>query len=498
MDLTAPKNLKDFFESSSQDELLWMVIVGPDLASQNMARDLEKRAPVNGIRRLVVGAHQVPNWNLEIQFALHSAVPDGTLSWPFHVFISGRSKKVLFIAPSLETAAAESLSQDLLGFYLIEQEKAVGQFLSQLDTSQIHAPFLGAIPKTDISLRDAILNPLIQSFDSNTGGFGSADRLTLYPAAYRALRCVESGGPSLSEMGIVQILKSSLWDHWEGGFWRYCYPQSKEIGPEKLLIPNMEMFVQMAIEWRDLKNPFVEECLFQGLKFIKKAFIGSEGQVFSQLSYTSNGNLIMDSNDLLVALNHSERLLAQEFYGLGVRGGIPMMKRNLADVCREFSWDLTETRLKLIAVQNKLRLHREAKVAATRTKAAEWELERFYFYAEILDSLCGNIFNVPSQRAGSAFRDDFAFENCKFQSLLSGNSLVPVVDTEFGQSQLGFELERLTPNRRSQIIGTFESDLKRFHTLGLKGMGWMSFALVNLQKSPANDRDQGDRVSDTI
>jgi hypothetical protein len=509
----------------NKSEILWVRLVAP-WADRSIISTPEQTD--KAFFKLDLRADQYPEFNLEVQTFLKQVVSPEKLNWPIHAFFWVQNSKPLFLAPALSQDSLNSLLQDLLSAALVSGEELSLSFFQTLESAAQKDPlvceqefydFENSVVVNNEKMRAAIQNPLLQGFVASTGSFGSELSIELFPAAYRALESLETEGARLKEMGLVQLLKTPLWDQLGGLFHRGFWKTENKLESEKLLIPNLEMLFEMKNEFLISKNTFIETCFYEGLKELLTLFRDTQGALCSAVSFDElpyqNSSFSFGASDLLEVLQGSERLLAQKFYGIQGYSVIPRIETTLQKLCQELNLPVVETHHKLIEIRKKLKSHRDLKQSKNlqKFKANSWQCLRAKSLLQKIargldDGLQSEIFEFITQfmsqeqsRNHSSLREIFFYSHIESaspeltkpraqdfleRSPLSGELRWAVGDSEFSQSLLACYLhQHVEPLEQEKLLGGLINSpgTQRLKTLGLKGMGWMSYFLETQNRS---------------
>jgi hypothetical protein len=473
----------------SKSELLWIEL--RDI--QGVPSSLNVESVPEGVVHKFVPLEYDTELNIEVQFLL-GKMGFAQASSPFHLFFESTQGRLIFLSPSLEGDGLQKLVSDLLAWLWVEGKEARSEFLATVLECYKIDPLRTELPQSKVhGISEGAINPLLQSFDTATGCFGGDSYMSAPAGAYRALGFVESEGASLKELALVQSLKGPLWDQLSGLYYRFYDKKTAQVCPEKWLIPNLEMLVEIKDEAEKFKNTFLSECFYDGFKTLVEEFISENGVLYSGIAWSNSESQAFDSKDLLSALDHSQRHLAQEFYGLlGGSKKLPQIQTSLKELCAAQGLELTDTRLKLIEIRKNLRKFRNSRQGSetkylvandeqkSRVKALFIQLRPWIesqFKTQAYASLDEFLNSLDSAAGPHVVKTPLSLLEYSKSSKIHGAQRYSIADSEYAESKLAFDLRQVSLAERFRFFQSFGETFENYKVLGLKGMGWMSYYL---------------------
>jgi uncharacterized protein len=221
-------------------------------------------------------------------------------------------KHVLFsIAEYFQKAPAE----------IIEQSEKVGAAITSVEN------IVSGPSEFSPQLLDEILNSMVQAFDAQHGGFGTAPKFP-HPAAIELLlnhyrRSGEAWALSMAETTLTKMARGGVYDQVGGGFHRYSTDEHWTVPHfEKMAYDNSELLKNYLHAYQVTRNPFYREVA-EGIL----SWVGSVLSDPAQGGFYASQDADIDLNDdgdyftwtvdeLKAAVTPEEGGVLQAYYGV--------------------------------------------------------------------------------------------------------------------------------------------------------------------------------------
>ena len=140
----------------------------------------------------------------------------------------------------------------------------------------------------NLKFRNSIRDSVIKNLDHKNGGFGGAQKFPNESNFNFILKNFQSNSHSKVFDSIKKIINSGLFDHLEGGFFRYCVDEKWTIPHyEKMLYNSAQMVGLLTKCFAVTKNDIFYQKIFETINWLKKDMTDSHGYFFSSIDADS-------------------------------------------------------------------------------------------------------------------------------------------------------------------------------------------------------------------
>ena len=311
--------------------------------------------------------------------------------WPLTVFFNPETLEPFFIGtyfPKVSRYGLPSFKEVLGGVchYFNENESkiqadglAIKQSLLKMDE------FLGHESKDlDHSLVVNLFKNTQEYFDHENGGFGSAPK---FPPCHKIdflIRLLSDEGVEKKDKDLAFLMADStlkimaergLYDHLEGGFFRYSVDQKWEIPHfEKMLYDNAQLIRLYALMYKISNNPQYKDIAFSVSDWMRDKMFSDQNLFYSAIDADTDqqegGTYVWSEEEIQVLLEPSEFRILKQHFGLDQTKNFEdlfhlQIKRPLLDVAKmqnlslEKAVHLKETALKKLLQAREMRAQPE-------------------------------------------------------------------------------------------------------------------------------------------
>ena len=236
-----------------------------------------------------VDKEEMPDLDGHFQ-ALHKLYKGRTGGWPLNLILTPQLQPI-FMASYLPPKAEYGLQTFL--FYMKKYQTIYhqkGEKLSQALESLKHQQKPKGDKKFDIKL---LVKKLNSSYDSLYGGFSIRPKFPETSKIDLLFDLEDLGFKSMGKMA-HEILNAmalrGLYDHIEGGFYRYSVDEAWEIPHfEKMLYANAQLVSLYAKAYKRTKKPLYKKVVRETLEMLKSRFLSREGLFYSASDADSEG-----------------------------------------------------------------------------------------------------------------------------------------------------------------------------------------------------------------
>lgn len=243
--------------------------------------------------------------------ALHKQYKGKTGGWPLNLILTPDLKPI-FIASYLPPKAEYGVQSFL--FYMKKYQKAFSQnpqeILKYIESLK-HQEKRVSTGKYD---EKVLVKNLRQSYDVLYGGFSVRPK---FPETSKIDLLFDLEDLGFSAVGKMahEILKAmamrGLYDHVEGGFYRYSVDEAWEIPHfEKMLYANAQLVSLYSKAYNRTKNPLYREVVLETMEMLKSRFISKAGLYYSASDADSQGKeglyFIFTDDEMTKALKNIE------------------------------------------------------------------------------------------------------------------------------------------------------------------------------------------------
>lgn len=226
--------------------------------------------------------------------------------WPLNVILTPEDQAPFFAFTYVskhsrgEMPGLVELLQRLVQFYQQQPTTISAQNQQLIAALQAGAPRQGT---SGYALNPAPLEQavqqLMQSFDTEHGGFGSAPKFPQIPALERLLRhswhCrqqqqTDDKTQAAVMLSLEKMALGGLFDQIGGGFFRYSTDKAWQIPHfEKMLYDNGQLLSIYSAAYADQKNPLFKTIIEQTIDWANREMRSPEGAYYSALDADSDG-----------------------------------------------------------------------------------------------------------------------------------------------------------------------------------------------------------------
>ena len=311
--------------------------------------------------------------------------------WPLTVFINPETLEPFFVGtyfPKVSRYGLPSFKEVLGGVYRYFNENeskiqadglAIKQSLLKMDA------FLGHEPKElDHSLVMNLFKNIQEYFDHENGGFGSAPK---FPPCHKIdflIRLLSDHSVEKKDKDLAFLMADStlkiiaergLYDHLEGGFFRYSVDQKWEIPHfEKMLYDNAQLIRLYALMYMVSNNPQYKDIVLSVSDWMRDKMLSDQNLFYSAIDADTDqqegGTYVWSEEEIQKLLEPSEYLILKQHFGLDQEKNFEdsfhlQIKRQLPDVAKmlnlslEKAVHLKETALKKLLQAREMRAQPE-------------------------------------------------------------------------------------------------------------------------------------------
>ena len=311
--------------------------------------------------------------------------------WPLTVFINPETLEPFFVGtyfPKVSRYGLPSFKEVLGGVYHYFNENkskiqadglAIKQSLLKMDQ------FLGDESK---ELEHGLVMNLFKNtqeyFDHKNGGFGSAPK---FPPCHkidfliRLLSDYDVGQKDknlaflMADLTLKMIADRGLYDHLEGGFFRYSVDEKWEIPHfEKMLYDNVQLIRLYSLMYMISNNPQYKEVVLSVSDWMTNKMLSDQNLFYSAIDADTDqqegGTYVWSEEEIQELLDPSEYLILRQHFGLDQANNFEdsfhlQIKRQLPDVAKmqnlslEKVVHLKETALKKLLQAREMRAQPE-------------------------------------------------------------------------------------------------------------------------------------------
>ena len=308
--------------------------------------------------------------------------------WPLTVFINPDTLQPFFVGtyfPKVSRYGLPSFKEVLGGVYHYFNENRAK---IQADGSAIKKSLLKMEEFLDTESKEPdhrlvmnLFTNLQEYFDPENGGFGSAPK---FPPCHkidfliRLLSDQEVGQKDknlaflMADLTLKMIADRGLYDHLEGGFFRYSVDQKWEIPHfEKMLYDNAQLIRLYALMHMTSNNPHYKEVVLSVSGWMADKMLSDHNLFYSAIDADTDqeegGTYVWSDDEIEKLLDPDEYLILRQHFGLDQANNFEnsfhlQIKRKLADVASEHKFSLEAATLLKQTALNKLLKAREIRV----------------------------------------------------------------------------------------------------------------------------------------
>jgi len=303
--------------------------------------------------------------------------------WPLTVFINPDTLQPFFIGtyfPKVSRYGLPSFKEVLGGVYHYFNEN--GDKIQE-DGLAIKKSLVKMEELLDVESKEpdhglvlSLFTNLQEYFDSENGGFGSAPK---FPPTHKInflikLLSDQKVGQKdknmaflMADLSLKMMADRGLYDHVEGGFFRYSVDQKWEIPHfEKMLYDNAQLIRLYALMYKISNNPHYKEVLLSVSGWMTNKMLSDQNLFFSAIDADTDqeegGTYVWSEDEIEQLLDSNEYLILRQHFGLDQATNFEnsfhlQIKRKLADVAKEQQLSLeTAIQLKQTALKKLLRV----------------------------------------------------------------------------------------------------------------------------------------------
>ena len=255
-----------------------------------------------------VDKEEMPDLDGHFQ-ALHKQYKGKTGGWPLNLILTPDLKPI-FIASYLPPKAEYGIQSFL--FYMKKYQKVF-----TTDSKEL-AKYVDALKhQEEVQYKEkfdekVLVNKLTKSYDVLYGGFSVRPKFPEASKIDLLFDLEDLGFKAMGKMAkeiLAAMAMRGLYDHVEGGFYRYSVDEAWEIPHfEKMIYANAQLISLYTKAYKRHKNKLYKDVVLETTEMLKSRFVSKEGLYYSASDADSEGKeglyFIFSSEELTTALKN--------------------------------------------------------------------------------------------------------------------------------------------------------------------------------------------------